>query len=210
MIAYASRTLTKSESNYSVIQRECLAAVFGMKQFRHYLLGCFFTLMTDHAPLQWLSTQKMEGLLQRWALLCKNMLLTLCIGKEQRTPMLIHCHATQCLSQPQLQSHHHNLSVPYIYPQIFTAISYCTSIYSHLHYNSLQSLDHMISPLQGIKELRRHCSDLKSLPIGWEWPRMLLKCTVCQQAKLPGLLYKMGRGSSLTRSNCHIYFSCRY
>lgn len=68
MIAYASRALTKSESNYSVIQRECLAAVFGMKQFRHYLLGHSFTLMTDHAPLQWLSAQKMEGLLQRWAL----------------------------------------------------------------------------------------------------------------------------------------------
>ena len=55
VIAYASWTLTKSESNYSVIQRECLAAVFGMKQFRHHLLGCSFTLMTDHAPLQWLN-----------------------------------------------------------------------------------------------------------------------------------------------------------
>ena len=68
VIAYASRALTKSESNYSVIQKECLAVVFGMKQFRHYLLGRSFTLMTDHAPLQWLSAQKMQGLLSRWAL----------------------------------------------------------------------------------------------------------------------------------------------
>ena len=68
VIAYASRTLTKSESNYSVIQQECLAVIFGMKQFRHYLLGRSFTLMTDHAPLQWLSAQKMQGLLSRWAL----------------------------------------------------------------------------------------------------------------------------------------------
>jgi len=52
VIAYASRTLTKSESNYSVTQRECLAAVFDMKQFCHYLLGRSFTLMTDHASLQ--------------------------------------------------------------------------------------------------------------------------------------------------------------
>ena len=36
--------------------------------FRHYLLGRKFSLLTDHAPLQWLSSQKMEGLLARWAL----------------------------------------------------------------------------------------------------------------------------------------------
>jgi len=51
VIAYASRSLTASERNYSVIQRECLAIVFGLKQFRHYLLGKPFRLYTDHAPL---------------------------------------------------------------------------------------------------------------------------------------------------------------
>jgi len=51
VIAYASQTLTKSESNYSVIQRECLAAVFGMKQYHYYLLGRCFTLMMDCAAL---------------------------------------------------------------------------------------------------------------------------------------------------------------
>ena len=67
-VAYASRALTSSEKNYSVIQRECLAVVFALKQFRHYLLGRHFQLHTDHAPLQWLSAQKMEGMLCRWAL----------------------------------------------------------------------------------------------------------------------------------------------
>ena len=68
VVAYASCALTKSECHYSVIQKECLAAVYALKQFRHYLLGRRFQLVTDHAPLQWLCSQKMEGLRCRWAL----------------------------------------------------------------------------------------------------------------------------------------------
>ena len=68
VIAYASHTLNSAEQQYSTIQKECLAAVFALKQFRHYLLGRSFQLLTDHAPLQWLSAQKVEGLLCRWAL----------------------------------------------------------------------------------------------------------------------------------------------
>ena len=68
VIAYASRSLKKGEQHYSVIQKECLALVFALKQFRHYLLGRAFQFLTDHSPLQWLSSQKMEGLLCRWSL----------------------------------------------------------------------------------------------------------------------------------------------
>ena len=68
VIAYASCTLNSAKQQYSTIQKECLVAVFVLKQFRHYLLGRFFQILTDHAPLQWLSAQKMEWLLCRWAL----------------------------------------------------------------------------------------------------------------------------------------------
>ena len=68
VVAYGSRSLTAPEQQYSVIQKECLAVVYALKQFRHYLLGRHFQLLTDHAPLQWLSAQKMEGMLCRWAL----------------------------------------------------------------------------------------------------------------------------------------------
>ena len=63
VIAYAYRTSTTAERNYSIIQREVLSIIFTLKQFRHYLLGRRFTLLTDHAHLQWLAGQKMEELL---------------------------------------------------------------------------------------------------------------------------------------------------
>ena len=81
VVAYASRSLTQSERNYSVIQRECLAVVYGLKQFRHYLLGRPFYLLTDHAPLQWLSAQKMDGLLARWTLAIQEYDMTIMYRK---------------------------------------------------------------------------------------------------------------------------------
>ena len=50
-IAYASRVLTKAEKNYSNIEREALAVVFGATTFRQYLLGRKFIFETDHQPL---------------------------------------------------------------------------------------------------------------------------------------------------------------
>ena len=35
------------------------ACMYALKQFWHFLLGQHFEIVTDHAPLQWLSAQKM-------------------------------------------------------------------------------------------------------------------------------------------------------
>lgn len=68
-IAYASRTLNKSETQYSAIEKELLAIVFGTKYFRPYIYGRKFKIYTDHKPLQWLfSVKEPNSRLLRWRL----------------------------------------------------------------------------------------------------------------------------------------------
>lgn len=67
VIAYGSRTLSRSERNYCTTNRELLAVVTFIKAFRHYLYGQKFTLRTDHHSLIWLSKFKdPEGMIARW------------------------------------------------------------------------------------------------------------------------------------------------
>ena len=74
-IANVSKTLTDSQRNYSQIQKEALAIIFGLKKFYEYLYGRSFILITDHRPLlaifgQGKGTPALAAnRLARWALL---------------------------------------------------------------------------------------------------------------------------------------------
>ena len=74
-VAYAFRTLSKSECNYAQLEKEALSLVFGVKKFHKFLYGREFTLYTNHKPLTAILGQKREipplaaARLQRWALI---------------------------------------------------------------------------------------------------------------------------------------------
>ena len=66
-ICYASHVLMKQHRNYCTTRKELLAIVKFCRQFRHYLLGRFFLIRTDHNSLVWLTRFKyIEGQLARW------------------------------------------------------------------------------------------------------------------------------------------------
>jgi len=67
VISYWSRQLTKAKRNYSVIEREALAAVSTIKEFYLYVYGFPFKLITDHNPLIFIRSLKdVGGRLSRW------------------------------------------------------------------------------------------------------------------------------------------------
>lgn len=77
-ISFASRILSSSEKNYSMLDKEALAIYFGVKKFSQYLLGKKFKLFSDHKPLTNIFGSKCgiptmaAGRLQRWAIFLSN------------------------------------------------------------------------------------------------------------------------------------------
>lgn len=70
-IAYASSALTTTQKNYSQIEKETLAIVFGCKKFHQYIYGRKVTVESDHKPLSSIhkkSMHEMPARLQRFFL----------------------------------------------------------------------------------------------------------------------------------------------
>ena len=82
-VAYASMTLSSTERNYSQIDKEALAIIFGVKKFHQYLLSAKFTIYMDHKPLLGILgsdkciSQILSPRMLRWRLLLNSYAYTL-------------------------------------------------------------------------------------------------------------------------------------
>ena len=74
-MCFASRTLSRVEKNYSHLDKEALAIIFGVKKYKQYLLGRQFEIKTDHKPLTHIFDESRvvpamaSRQIQRWALM---------------------------------------------------------------------------------------------------------------------------------------------
>ncbi|MCO5613537.1 hypothetical protein L7F22_067814 [Adiantum nelumboides] len=68
VIAYESRMFSKPEMTTQIYEKELLAVIHVLTQWRHYLLGADFTVFTDHQSLRYFLSQKQLSEKQmRWA-----------------------------------------------------------------------------------------------------------------------------------------------
>ena len=67
VVAYGSKALDKTQSNWSATEREGYAIVFFLNKWRHLLLGAELEVLSDHHALQWLFDQKeLIGKIVKW------------------------------------------------------------------------------------------------------------------------------------------------
>jgi hypothetical protein len=77
VLSYLSRQTTPAEKKWGTAEWECLALVYAISRFRHYLLGePHFWVMSDHANLAALLKKRAEHStslrLTRWALILQE------------------------------------------------------------------------------------------------------------------------------------------
>jgi len=72
-VSYASKKLSKTEKNYSTIEKECLGIIWGIRKFEPYLQGVKFELQTDHRPLTHMNSAKFaNSRVLRWTMYLQN------------------------------------------------------------------------------------------------------------------------------------------
>ena len=76
-VTYISRKLLKHERNYATVEKEGLAIKWALERLQYYLLGREFVLITDHAPLKWMITNKNNNArITRWFLTLQDFKFT--------------------------------------------------------------------------------------------------------------------------------------
>ena len=112
-IAYTSRVLKPLERNYATHDKELLAIVYALLQWKQYLYGESPTIFTDHRPLIHIQKQKeLTGRQARWIekIAPFNAQITYVDGKANviadmlsRPPITVNTVAIGCLPQGGLR-----------------------------------------------------------------------------------------------------------
>ena len=149
VIAYASRTLSKSKRNYDTHKLEFLALKWSiMERFHEYLYGGHFEVYTDNNPLTYiLTTAKLDATGQRWVASLANYNFKIfyksgklngeadalsCIPWESTQVEYMEPLMVKTMPQSKLES---EISLPKVVP----SSKFITEEYDHRYYTQINS-----------------------------------------------------------------------
>jgi hypothetical protein len=68
-VTYRSQSMSKEEHNYEIYDREMLGIIRAFEDWRHFLEGISFEVVTDHINIEWWTTMRDLNRCQaRWTL----------------------------------------------------------------------------------------------------------------------------------------------
>lgn len=122
-IAFMSKKLNTAQKNYSVTERECLAAIEAVKRFRCYLELQDFEIITDHSSLVWLMKQPdLTGRLVRWVFKLQPFKFSISHrkGKDNVVPDVLSRNCVECISSVTFTGPEIDLNSPHFMDEDYT------------------------------------------------------------------------------------------
>jgi hypothetical protein len=90
-VAYHSDSMSKEEHNYKIYDREMLGCIRALEDWRHFLKGIPFELITNHKNIEWWATMQDLNRQQAWwslYLSCFNFKVIYCKGESMQADTL--------------------------------------------------------------------------------------------------------------------------
>jgi hypothetical protein len=115
-IAYRSSSMSKEERNYEIYDREMLGCIRALKDWRHYLEGISFEIITDHKNIEWWASMRDLNRRQaRWTLYLSRFSFKITYRKGE----LMQADALSRFSTDQVSDKEDNCQVQVLKPEHF-------------------------------------------------------------------------------------------
>jgi hypothetical protein len=154
-IAYRSSSMSKEECNYKIYDREMLGCICALEDWRHYLEGISFEIVTDHKNIEWWASMRDLNRCQaRWTLYlsCFDFKITYCKGELMQADALSH------FSKDQVSNKEDNQQVQVLKPEHFVRaakahfIPEVDSLGDHIRWASLREAE----VIEGLKSIDKN------------------------------------------------------
>src|SRR6266702_3640653 len=120
-IAYHSQSMSKEEHNYQIYDREMLSLIRALEDWRHFLKGISFEVITHHKNMEWWATMKDLNRQQaQWALYLSRFAFKITYKKGEH----MQANALTQFSRDHILDNEDNHQVQVLGPQHFLAAAH--------------------------------------------------------------------------------------